>query len=92
MQIIALADNLHDTLLVGDEYTRRTPFSVGTAVGTQFETRWTFVGLVAEHRFAALASVRRGATTTSLLFDTGLSPGALVTNADRLGVGLSSGR
>ena len=48
------------------------------------------MGLVAEHGFAALVTVRRGATTTSLLFDTGLSPDAMVTNADRLGVDLSS--
>ena len=33
--------------------------------------------------------MRRGATTTTLLFDTGLSPGAMVTNASRLGADLS---
>ena len=44
---------------------------------------------MAEHGFSALVSVRRGATTTTLLFDTGLSPDAMVTNADRLGVDLS---
>ena len=34
--------------------------------------------------------MRRGDTTTSLLFDTGLSPDGMVTNADRLGVDLSA--
>jgi 7,8-dihydropterin-6-yl-methyl-4-(beta-D-ribofuranosyl)aminobenzene 5'-phosphate synthase len=43
---------------------------------------------MAEHGFSALVRVRRGATTTTLLFDTGLSPDAMVTNADRLGVDL----
>ena len=47
------------------------------------------VGLMAEHGFSALVSVRRGATTTTLLFDTGLSPDAMVTNAGRLGADLS---
>lgn len=34
--------------------------------------------------------MRRGSTTTSVLFDTGLSPDAMVTNADRLGLDLST--
>jgi metal-dependent hydrolase (beta-lactamase superfamily II) len=44
---------------------------------------------MAEHGFSALVTVRRGDTTTSVLFDTGLSPDAMVTNADRLGLDLS---
>src|SRR5258708_22440051 len=44
--------------------------------------------MMAEHGFSALVTVRRGGTTTSVLFDTGLSPDAMVTNADRLGVDL----
>ena len=47
-------------------------------------------GLVAEHGFGALVTVRRGDRTTSVLFDTGLSPDALVTNADRLQVDLTA--
>jgi 7,8-dihydropterin-6-yl-methyl-4-(beta-D-ribofuranosyl)aminobenzene 5'-phosphate synthase len=35
-----------------------------------------------------LVTVRRGGRETTLLFDTGLSPQAMVTNADRLGVDL----
>jgi 7,8-dihydropterin-6-yl-methyl-4-(beta-D-ribofuranosyl)aminobenzene 5'-phosphate synthase len=50
----------------------------------------TAVGLVAEHGFSALVTVRRGSSTTTLLFDTGLSPAAMVTNADRMGVDLDS--
>ena len=44
---------------------------------------------MAEHGFSALVTVRRGDTTTSVLFGTGLSPDAMVTNADRLGLDLS---
>ncbi|WP_345421496.1 MBL fold metallo-hydrolase [Pseudonocardia xishanensis] len=33
--------------------------------------------------------MRRGSTTTTLLFDTGMSPTAMVTNAERLGLDLS---
>ena len=69
---------------------RRAPFSVGTAAAPQFEGGRTAVGLVAEHGFAALVTVRRGDTTTALLFDTGLSPDGMVTNADRLGVDLAA--
>ncbi len=44
---------------------------------------------MAEHGFSALVRVRRGTTTTTVLFDTGLSPDAMVTNAARLGADLS---
>ena len=90
VRVTVLVDNLYDALLAGDERTRRAPFTVGTAAAPQFEEGKTAVGLVAEHGFAALVTVRRGATTTSLLFDAGLSPDALVTNADRLGVDLAA--
>ncbi len=86
--VTTLVDNVYDALLTGDEQTRRASFGVGTAAAPQFEGGRTAVGLVAEHGFAALVTVRRGESTTSLLFDTGLSPDAMVTNADRLGVDL----
>jgi len=88
--ITTLVDNVFDALLPGDERTRRAGFHAWTAAAPQFEGGRTAVGLVAEHGFAALVTVRRGGTTTSLLFDTGLSPDAMVTNADRLGVDLSA--
>ena len=87
--ITTLVDNVYDALLTGDGYTTRAPFSAGLARAPQFETGSTTVGLMAEHGFSALVSVRRGTTTTTLLFDTGLSPDAMVTNAGRLGVDLS---
>ena len=87
--ITTLVDNVYDALLTGDERTTRAPFSAGTARAPQFEGGSTTVGLMAEHGFSALVSVRRGTTTTTLLFDTGLSPDAMITNAGRLGVDLS---
>lgn len=87
--VTTLVDNVYDALLPGADGVRRAPFAAGTAVAPQFEGGRTAVGLVAEHGFAALVTVRRGARTTSLLFDTGLSPDAMVTNADRLGVDLT---
>lgn len=88
--ITTLVDNVYDALLPGDERTTRAPFAAGRVRAPQFESGSTTVGLMAEHGFSALISVRRGPTTTTLLFDTGLSPDAMVTNADRLGVDLSA--
>ena len=87
--ITTLVDNVYDALLTGDGRTTRASFSLGRAAAPQFETGWTTAGLMAEHGFSALVSVRRGTTTTTLLFDTGRSPGAMVTNAGRLGADLS---
>ncbi|MFC5993108.1 MBL fold metallo-hydrolase [Pseudonocardia hispaniensis] len=87
--VTTLVDNVYDALLPGDERIRRAGFDAGRVAAPQFEDGKTAVGLVAEHGFAALVRVRRGDATTTLLFDTGLSPEAMVTNADRLGVDLS---
>ncbi len=87
--ITTLVDNVYDALLASDGRTTRAPFSAGLARAPQFETGSTTVGLMAEHGFSALVRVRRGSTTTTLLFDTGLSPDAMVTNAGRLGADLS---
>jgi 7,8-dihydropterin-6-yl-methyl-4-(beta-D-ribofuranosyl)aminobenzene 5'-phosphate synthase len=88
--VTTLVDNVYDALLQSDERTRRAPFSAGAAAAPQFDGGQTKVGLIAEHGFAALITVRRGDTTTSLLFDTGLSPDGLTTNADRLGIDLAA--
>ncbi len=87
--ITTFADNVYDALLSGDQRVTRTLFSAGTAKAPPFESGSTTVGLMAEHGFSALVSVRRGSTTTTLPFDTGLSPDAMVTNAGRLGLDLS---
>jgi 7,8-dihydropterin-6-yl-methyl-4-(beta-D-ribofuranosyl)aminobenzene 5'-phosphate synthase len=87
--ITTLVDNVFDALLAGDGRTTRASIFHGSVQAPQFETGATTVGLMAEHGFSALVSVRRGAVTTRLLFDTGLSPDAMVTNAARLGIDLS---
>jgi len=87
--ITTLVDNVYDALLAGGDSITRAPIAAGTAHAAQFETGRTQVGLIAEHGFSALVTARRGHTTTSVLFDTGLSPDAMVTNAGRLGLDLS---
>jgi 7,8-dihydropterin-6-yl-methyl-4-(beta-D-ribofuranosyl)aminobenzene 5'-phosphate synthase len=88
--ITTLVDNVFDGLLAGDERTTRAPMGAGKVAARQFESGMTSVGLMAEHGFSAFVTVRRGERETSLLFDTGLSPDAMVTNADRLGIDLSA--
>ncbi len=87
--VITLVDNVYDGLLGGDERISRAPFTTGMARAPQFESGSTSTGLMAEHGFSALVRVRRGSSTTSILFDTGLSPDAMVINANRLGLDLT---
>ena len=87
--VTTLVDNVYDATLGGQETITRAPFAAGIAQAPQFESGTTQVGLMAEHGFSALVSVRTGSSTTSVLFDTGLSPDAMVTNADRLSIDLS---
>ncbi|MBO2446018.1 MBL fold metallo-hydrolase [Actinomadura barringtoniae] len=88
VEIVTLVDNVFDALLAGDERVRRTAFgATGIVEAPQFENGMTAAGLVAEHGFSALVRVVRNGRTTTLLFDTGMSPEAMVTNAERLGIG-----
>ncbi len=84
--ITTLMDNTFDALLTGDARVRRAPIRAGLVDAPQFEDGLTTVGLRAEHGFSALVRVRRGETVTTLLFDTGVSPDGMVSNAERLGV------
>src|SRR5262249_42287028 len=86
--VTTLLDNIYDALLGGQAGITRAPIAAGIAQAVQFESGTTPVGLMAEHGFSALVSVRTGGTTTSVPFDAGLSPDAMVTNADRLGIDL----
>jgi 7,8-dihydropterin-6-yl-methyl-4-(beta-D-ribofuranosyl)aminobenzene 5'-phosphate synthase len=88
--ITTLVDNVYDGLLPPDQRTSLAPFSVGLAAAPQFEGGGTAVGLVAEHGFAALVTVRRGASTSTVLFDTGISPDGMSLNGERLGVDWSA--
>ena len=89
VRITTLVDNVFDGLLASDDRVERADFGNGRVTAAQFEDGSTDAGMRAEHGFAALVTVRRGTSTTTLLFDTGLSPDAMVVNADRMGVDLS---
>jgi len=86
--ITTLVDNVFDGLLTGGDGFSRAPLSSGPVSAPQFEGGRTTAGLRAEHGFSALVTVRRGTTTTTLLFDTGVSPDGMTDNADRLGIDL----
>jgi 7,8-dihydropterin-6-yl-methyl-4-(beta-D-ribofuranosyl)aminobenzene 5'-phosphate synthase len=88
--VTTLVDNAFDALLPGQPGVQRASFSAGLAVAPQFEGGGTAVGLLAEHGFAALVTVTRAGRSTTLLFDTGISPYGLTTNAERLDVDWSS--
>ena len=89
VRITTLVDNVFDALLTGDDRVSRVEPGTAWESAAQFEDGCTDPGLRAEHGFAALVSVRREATTTTLLFDTGLTPDGMVVNASRMGVDLS---
>ncbi|WP_067804137.1 MBL fold metallo-hydrolase [Actinomadura formosensis] len=86
VEIVTLVDNVYDGLLTSDERTRRAGFGAGVVAAPQFDGGRTDAGMIAEHGFAALVTVQRAGRSTTLLFDTGRSPDAMVTNAGRLGV------
>ncbi|MGY1635191.1 MBL fold metallo-hydrolase [Geodermatophilus sp. SYSU D00742] len=89
VEVTTLVDNTFDALLAGGESVTRPPLSAGRVTAPQFQDGETIAGLRAEHGFSALVTVRRGPTTSTLLFDTGISPDGLTVNADRLGVDLA---
>jgi 7,8-dihydropterin-6-yl-methyl-4-(beta-D-ribofuranosyl)aminobenzene 5'-phosphate synthase len=88
--ITTLVDNSFDALLPPGPGVARASFAAGVAAAPQFEQGSTSVGLVAEHGFAALVTVRRGDRTSTVLFDTGLSPTGMTENAARLDVDWSA--
>lgn len=88
--ITTLMDNTFDALLPPGPGTRRSTFTAATAAASQFAGGSTAVGLVAEHGFAALVTVRRSDRTSTLLFDTGISPTGMTENAARLDVDWSA--
>src|SRR6476620_9519457 len=87
--VTTLVDNVFDGLLTGSDRVHRAAFSSGIVTAPLFEGGRTTAGLRAEHGFSALVTVRRGGTTTTLLFDTGISPDGMTVNAARLGIDLA---
>jgi 7,8-dihydropterin-6-yl-methyl-4-(beta-D-ribofuranosyl)aminobenzene 5'-phosphate synthase len=85
--VTTLVDNSYDGLMVDMGPARRRPMRRTPPVSARlFEEGVTVTGMVAEHGFAALVSVRRGERTHTLLFDTGVSPGGMAGNMERLDV------
>jgi len=84
--ITTLVDNSYDALMLdmGPAHRMATP-RIPPVPAPLFEDGTTVPGLVAEHGFSALVTVRRGAATHTLLFDTGVSPDGMATNMERLG-------
>ena len=85
--VTVLMDNSYDGLMPDLGPGRRASLHrLPTVPAPQFEEQRTYPGLVAEHGFSALVTVRRGGTSHTVLFDTGISPDGLATNAERLDV------
>jgi 7,8-dihydropterin-6-yl-methyl-4-(beta-D-ribofuranosyl)aminobenzene 5'-phosphate synthase len=85
--ITTLVDNSYDGLMADMGPARRAAMGrTGRVPAAQFEQGETVPGLLAEHGFAALVTIRRGANSHTLLFDTGVSPNGLADNMERLGI------
>jgi 7,8-dihydropterin-6-yl-methyl-4-(beta-D-ribofuranosyl)aminobenzene 5'-phosphate synthase len=85
--VTMLVDNSYDGLMTDMAPGRR--FAMGRTPpvpATVFEAGETVPGLLAEHGFSALVTVRRGERTHTLLFDTGVSPGGMAQNMERIGI------
>jgi 7,8-dihydropterin-6-yl-methyl-4-(beta-D-ribofuranosyl)aminobenzene 5'-phosphate synthase len=87
LTVTTLVDNSYDALLVDDGPARRKGSLAAPPVpADQFDGGVTYPGLVAEHGFSALVTVRRGDRTHTVLYDTGISPDGLADNIERLGL------
>lgn len=85
--VTTLVDNSYDGLAPDMGPARRASLARAPRVqAPQFEEGATSPGLLAEHGFAALVTVRRGERQHTLLFDTGISPTGMADNMERLGV------
>jgi 7,8-dihydropterin-6-yl-methyl-4-(beta-D-ribofuranosyl)aminobenzene 5'-phosphate synthase len=85
--ITTLVDNSYDGLLTDMGPAQRMPMTRTPAVeAAHFDGGTTVPGMLAEHGFSALVTVRRGNRSHTLLFDTGISPEGMATNMERLGV------
>jgi 7,8-dihydropterin-6-yl-methyl-4-(beta-D-ribofuranosyl)aminobenzene 5'-phosphate synthase len=84
--VTTLVDNVFDGLLASAPGVARPSPGAGWVPAPQFGGGATLPGLRAEHGYSALVTVRSGAISSTLLFDTGVSPDGLAVNAERLGV------
>ncbi|MGW1680652.1 MBL fold metallo-hydrolase [Saccharopolyspora sp. NPDC002376] len=88
VRITILMDNSFDALLPGTSVVQRAGATAGPVPVPGFEDETSPIGLRAEHGFSALVTVSRQGHESTVLFDAGISPDGVVTNADRLGVDL----
>lgn len=84
--VTTMVDNTFDALLASASGVTRPSVGAGRVAAPQFTDGETVAGLRAEHGFSALVTARTGNTSSTLLFDTGVSPDGLSVNAERLGV------
>jgi 7,8-dihydropterin-6-yl-methyl-4-(beta-D-ribofuranosyl)aminobenzene 5'-phosphate synthase len=89
--VTMLVDNSYDGLMGDMGSARRAAMTRTPPVpSTLFESAVTVPGLVAEHGFSALVTIRRGDRTHTLLFDTGVSPDGMAANMERLGTDVAA--
>jgi 7,8-dihydropterin-6-yl-methyl-4-(beta-D-ribofuranosyl)aminobenzene 5'-phosphate synthase len=87
LTITMLMDNAYDGLLTdAGSATRRGLFNTPPTTSSVMVGGETRPGLVAEHGFSALVTVRRGDATHTVLFDTGVSPDGMADNMERLDI------
>lgn len=89
VSITTLVDNVYDGLLQSDERVARAPLAGASVPAAHFLEGQALVGMRAEHGYSAFITVRRGDRSWRMVFDTGLSPDAMVENARRMDIALS---
>ena len=82
--ITTLMDNSYDALMGDMGPAQRARLARASVPAPQFLDGSTVAGLIAEHGFSALVIVRRGSTSHTVLFDTGVSPDGMAGNFERL--------
>lgn len=86
-----LVDNSYDGLMGHMGPARRMSMGRTPAVAApHFEAGHTVPGMLAEHGFSTLVTVRRGDRSHTLLFDTGVSPDGMAVNMERLDIDVSA--
>jgi 7,8-dihydropterin-6-yl-methyl-4-(beta-D-ribofuranosyl)aminobenzene 5'-phosphate synthase len=84
VEVLTLMDNSTDLTLDSTDLVHRARFGPGTVPAPLSVSGVTPDVFVSEHGFSCLVTVRKGDTTTRILFDAGLTPGGLVENMRRL--------
>ncbi len=87
VELVSLIDNATDVFMPDQGPARRTgPSSAATRPAALMAGGRAPDALVAEHGFSLLVTVRKGAVSRRLLFDTGTSPDGMTENMRRLDI------